>query len=163
MSPVQQTRLTPRTIVIMAVSAVIIAGGLLVFVLVSLPRLTSSGEVQVQLGSDTFDVGFASVQAAAIAADGPVLYSDVAGGQRDIYLQHLGDDDISGWVAFDARRPGSGRECTVRWDGQAHTFTDPCTDETYPADGTGLTPVLVEVRGEDGAERLVIDLNEQPA
>ena len=160
MSPVQQTRLSPRTIVIMAISAVIIAAGLLVFVLVSLPRLTSSGEVEVQLGSELFDAGYATVQAAAIDGGGPILYSDVSGGQRDIYLQHLGDDPLSGWVAFDARRAGTARECTVQWDPADEQFDDPCDGSTVPADGAGLTAVFVEVRGETGEERIVIDLNE---
>lgn len=164
MSPVQQTRLSPRTVVIMAISAVIIAGGLLLFVLVSLPQLRSTGQVEVKLGSDTFDAGYATVQADAIAANGPILYPDPAGGQRDIFVQHLGDDPVTGWFAFDARRPGTGRECNIVWDANTTTFVDPCGGPTIPADGTGMQAFAVEVRPgeEDGTERIVVDLNAEP-
>lgn len=144
----------------MAISAVIVAGGLLLFVLVSLPRITSSGTVEVKLGTDTFDAGYATVQSEAIATGGPILYSDVAGGQRDLFLQHTGEDPYEGWIAFDARRPGTNRECTLQWDGTRSVFTDPCGGAEVPADGAGLSHFVVEVTGEPGSERVVIDINE---
>ena len=81
---------------------------LVVVFVVALPGLTEEGTVQVKLGADTFTVGQARPKAESIAADGPFLFSDVANGQRDIYVQHLGDDPLTGWSAFDARLPGAG-------------------------------------------------------
>ena len=52
---------------------------------------------------------------AEIAEGGPVLFSDVAGGSRDIILQHLGTDPDSGWLAFEARRAGQDRRCFFEW------------------------------------------------
>ena len=49
-----------------------------------------------------------------VARDGPILYADAAGGRRGIWLQHLGADPHRGWYAFDARRPGVSRECTLQ-------------------------------------------------
>ncbi len=90
-----------------------------------------------------------------ISENGPILWPDVASGSRDIWLQHLGDDNGRGWSAFDARLPGSPRECNVVWDGEEDRFVDPCDDTTYLADGTGLPQIPVYL---DGGE-LIIDIN----
>ena len=158
MSPVQQSRMTPRTVVIMAVSAVIVAVGVLAFVLLSVPRLTETSPVEVRLGSEPFDAGFATRQAEAIATEGPILYSDVAGGERDIYVQHVGEDPRSGWYAFDARRTGAGRACTLGWDAASRQFEDPCDGAAVDERGTGLTQFAVEGSGPEGDERVVVDL-----
>jgi hypothetical protein len=55
-------------------------------------RLARGGDVQVRLGSDTWNVGKASRLAPAIAEGGPMMFSDVAGGSRDLYVSHTGDD-----------------------------------------------------------------------
>lgn len=148
--------------VAMAVGGVLIAlvglGLLLAFVF-ALQRGTESGKVEVQLGSRTFDAGSAEQRAASIAREGPILLPDPASGQRDIYLQHLGDDAQDGWLAFDAREIDATRECTLRWDAARGLFEDPCDGSTVPADGEGLRhyPVVV-----DDAGKLVIDLNRAP-
>jgi hypothetical protein len=61
----------------------------------------------VKLGSETFADQDADDAAETVAEDGPILYADTAGGDRDIYVQHLGDDPEEGWIAFAARPPGS--------------------------------------------------------
>lgn len=105
------------------------------------------------------DVDFRSLRtdnmAAEIAENGPILWPDVGGGTRDIWLQHVGDDLDRGWTAFDARASGEPRECNVRWQTDSLDFTNPCTGETFPANGDGLPPIPVFV---EGAE-LIIDLN----
>ena len=157
MSPVAPRKeRNPRTMVL-AVAGVVLALVLLIVVFVfAVPSLSESGKVKVRLGSDTFDAGLAAKRADAIRRDGPILFSDVSSGQRDVFLQHLGDDDTAGWLAFDARRADQGRDCTLKWDAGANRFNDPCDDSTVAADGHGLTQYKVIVT--DGGA-VVIDLN----
>lgn len=119
-----------------------------VFVL-AVPSLTRSGKVEVRLGSNMFDAGSASKRASTIAEGGPLLFSDVASGNRDIWLQHLGTSDTEGWLAFDARRPGTSRDCTLDWDAVQNAFVDPCDGSVIPADGAGLTHYEVTVNEND--------------
>jgi len=83
-----------------------------------------------------------------------VLFSDVASGQRDIYLQHVGDDPAVGWLAFDARRPDADRTCTLVWEASRQLFTDPCGGEPVDELGNGLRHYAVTVNA-DG--NVVID------
>ena len=84
-----------------------------------------SGQVELRLGDRDFRDLDAVRISAEIAKRGPVLFSDVAGGSRDIILQHLGTDPESGWLAFEARRAGQDRRCFFQWqaggDGGAAT------------------------------------------
>jgi hypothetical protein len=153
--PVQPRRIrSPRSIALgiagLALGIVLV----IVLFVVAIPSLTEDNRIQVRLGDDVFAAGNAEQRAAAIAADGPILLGDVASGQRDVYVAHLGDDPATGWYVFDARRPGTGRDCTLRWD-PSGSFTDPCDGSTVPADGGDLPHYDVEV-GEDGT--LVVDL-----
>jgi hypothetical protein len=157
MSPVRESKArNPRSLVL-AVGGVAL-GLLLVALLfiVAIPSLTESGTVKVKLGTDTFGAGSAEDRAESIAANGPVIYPDVSGGTRDIYLQHLGDDPNQGWYAFETRRPGQGRDCPLNWNSDEVHFVDACDGTVVPADGTGLLSYPVVVN-EDG--NLVIDLN----
>jgi len=107
------------------------------------------------LGDETFDAN-ASALADQVARDGPILFPDLLGKGRDIYVQHLSADTKEGWRAFRAAGPGAGRTCTLRWDGSERVFHDPCDPSlTYPADGQGLEQYLASVQG---ANRLVVDL-----
>jgi hypothetical protein len=142
---------------VLAVAGVVIGIALiLVLFVVAIPSLTESGKVEVKIGDDTFAAGSVESRSRAIAEDGPLLFSDVSGGQRDIYLQHIGDDPATGWYAFDARRPGQSRDCSLTWEPAAGEFVDPCDGTVVPADGTGLLAYPVVVT-ED--EKLVIDFN----
>jgi hypothetical protein len=111
-----------------------------------------SGSADIDLGDDVFEAGRAAALAESIDAGGPLLFSDVGGGERDIYVNHVGRTPARGWVAFPARPPGSGRECFLRWDGGR--FEDSCSDATYPADGGALPHYRVVVT--DG--RVKVDL-----
>lgn len=124
--------------------------------------LANRGSVDVRLGDETF-AGYSAEEAAdRIADDGPILYPDAAGGDRDIILQHLGDSPESGWLAFAARPPGASRECTLQWESDEFRLLDEdgevrgaCSGSSFPADGAGLPQYPVTVR--DG--ELDVDLN----
>jgi len=135
--------------VLLGVTGVVIG----LVVLGGLAVLASRGDVKLQ-GDPVFDAGRTDSQAPAIARDGPILLGDVAGGDRDVYLQHLGTDEDRGWVAFDTRAPGAARNCAVRWVPDDQAFEDPCTGDRYPPSGEGLRQYPVSV--DDG--RLRVDL-----
>ena len=157
--PVQESRKRTSRSVVLAVAGVAV-GVVLVLLLfvVAIPSLTESGTVEVKLGSDTYDAGNASARAANIADGGPLLFSDVSSGKRDIFLQHIGTDVNAGWFAFDARRPGQARDCTLTWESTQASFRDPCDGTMIPADGTGLLSYPVEVTDKG---KVVIDLRGQ--
>jgi hypothetical protein len=98
-----------------------------------------------------FNAGSAEARAATIERDGvPLLFPDPAGGDRPIWLNHLGEDPEEGWVAFDAR---VGSDCLVEWDAGAEGFVD-CRGDRYPPDGEGLRQY--DVRVDEG--EVVVDL-----
>jgi hypothetical protein len=122
------------------------------------------GIVAIQLGTRSNrlvlgDADFGSISADSMAAEigenGPILWPDIASGNRDIWLQHMGDSPGEGWTAFDARLPSFGRECNVTWDVADRTFTDPCSNTTYPESGEGLPAIAVYV----DLRTLIIDIN----
>ena len=139
--------------VVIAVVAVVAGLGVGWLVL----QLASSGQADINLGEDEFNAGFTEVLADAIdEGDGqPLIFSDVSGGDRDIYVQHLGTDDDEGWTAFETRVPDR-EDCFAEWDAAAEQFVASCDAElTFPADGEGLTSYPTTVN-DDG--RLIIDL-----
>lgn len=87
----------------------------------------------------------------------PFLLPDASPSRsRDIYIQHLDDDEDEGWLAFSAFAPGqTDRACFLRWSAADEVFRDPCTDAEHPSDGEGLTHYPVRV-DDDG--RLHVDL-----
>ena len=126
----------------------------LVLLLVFVVRLADESGGNT-LGDDTFDVN-ASVLAAQIERDGPVLFPDLLGKGRDIYVQHLSADRKEGWLAFRATAGGTDRRCTLRWEAAEAQFRDPCDpSRTYPADGDGLEQYQASVVG---SNKLVVDL-----
>lgn len=150
--PVESRRRRPTAAVIAAVAVAGILTAVVLFAVVV--ALARGGRVEVRLGDDEFRAGDAGSQAESVARAGPLLFPDVAGGDRDIVLQHLGADPEEGWLAFDARPPGASRDCFARWDtGEGH-FVDTCDGAVYPADGEGLT--RYDVRVEDG--EVIVDL-----
>ena len=144
MSPVKQSR-SSRSLVLGVLGLTVGIVAVLALFVLAIPSLTEENKVAVQLGDDRFDAGPAADRADAIDRDGPILFSDVASGQRDIWLQHLGDDAEAGWLAFDARRPEVGRDCTLRWAPEQAAFVDPCGGGEVPADGAGLRHYPIEV------------------
>ncbi len=109
----------------------------LVLLLVFVVKLLSDSGAST-LGDETFDAN-ASVLAEQVARDGPILFPDLLGKGKDIYVQHLSEDRKEGWRAFRATAPGADRTCTLRWEAPARVFRDPCDPGgTYPEEGGGL-------------------------
>ncbi|MDW3220823.1 MAG: hypothetical protein R8F63_19645 [Acidimicrobiales bacterium] len=153
-------QINARSAILVGLTGVIIAlvlGGMVLWV------ARSSGDVQIQLGDAQFDAGFTTRQAEEIDARGPILYADAgSSGQRDLYVQHVGDDPDVGWLAFSARRVGDPRDCSVVWDPATATFsmvssTDRvCDDVTFDELGCGLVRYPVEVID----DKVIVFLNE---
>lgn len=145
----------------------IAAAGVLLILLVAygISVLDNRGNVEVKLGDETFAGLKADKMAAEIADRGPFLVADASpGGDRDIVLQHLGDDVDKGWVAIIARPPGVPRNCSIQWQQDAGLFrlldddrqvSDDCDGREYPADGGDLETFPVTVEGNE----LDIDIN----
>lgn len=139
--------------VLIAVVAVVAGLGMGWLVL----QLASSGQADVRVGDDEFNAGYTEGLARAIdEGDGqPLIFNDVSGGDRDIYVQHVGDTPNEGWSAFEARVPGT-EDCLAVWNVDDAVFHSTCDDTvTFPADGEGLTQYPVEVTAD---QRLVVDL-----
>jgi len=135
----------------------VLALGLAVALFVfAIPAITTKNQTVIRQGGADLSEGKASDRASDVAESGPILLPDQSGGQRDIFLQHLGPSSKDGWYAFDARRPGQPRQCTLRWNADAHHFDDPCGGRSVSADGDGLVHYKVTVT-KDGT--LWIDLN----
>jgi len=129
----------------------------------------SGSNVKVQLGDSDFNAGASHPISAEIADNGPLLYSDVGGGARDLILNHLGDDPDSGWYSFAARPAGQPRACFFEWNKTTGVFELSTTDEsttcsTATADATGVGdgvtqyPVAVD---NNGSVRVDINLLSQ--
>jgi len=105
------------------------------------------------LGDERFEDVRAAQVVENVADGGPVFYRDLTGGDRDIWITHIGDDPSTGFVVLSAVAPSG---CLVQWDATAADFYDICDDTIrYPADGAGLGEFPFELV--DG--KLVIDLN----
>ncbi len=124
--------------------------------------LASSGEVDVNLGSSVFQAGNIDRLSDDIDNAGPLFLGDLVGRDRDIYLQHVGDDPEEGWSAFAVRPLDSPRECFVEWEPDDRTFVDNCDQTTYPETGEGLPsyPVVIDA---DGNVSVDINAAERPS
>jgi hypothetical protein len=124
--------------------SLLVAGGLLVLtavlILVFVLRLSRTEGAKVKLASDVFRVGSARHFAPEIARHGPLLFQDplARGTGRNIYVQHLGADPSTGWIAVAAPR---GTSCDVSWSGRS--FVD-CHGDHGP-DGHALASYPVTV------------------
>lgn len=145
----------PRTIGFAVIS---LAAG--VALLLAIVWLAGSGDVQFKLGDDVFEVGDAERFAEAVEADrSPLLFSSLSR-NRPIFVQHVGDDPLTGWTAIDARSPSDPEGCRtgLEWRVDDAVFADTCAPaDTFPADGAGLLQYDIAV-DDDG--RLVVDLNQ---
>lgn len=115
--------------------------------------------VEFKLGDDIFEAGDPDNMAMVIERDGPILWPALVN-DRDIWLQHVGPGVDEGWYAFDARQPGTARECTLTWAADdtplRGTFTDPCdASATFDGIGRGLPSYDVTIDN----DLLFIDLN----
>ena len=114
-------------------------------------------QVQLSIGDEVFAPGNIDRLSEDIAREQtPLLLSDVSGGDRDIFLQHIGDEPTTGWFAFAVRPLDAPRDCFVNWERDQQLFSYNCDDRTFPANGEGLFqyPVLISETGQ-----ITIDLN----
>ncbi|MDE0161127.1 MAG: hypothetical protein OXL98_05260 [Acidimicrobiaceae bacterium] len=151
--PVSRSRPDLRTVVVVGLAGAAVALGLVLGVLL----LSRGGAgVEIRLGDRDFRNMETGRISAEIADRGPILFGDVADGELDIIVQHLGDDPESGWLAFEARRPGQSRDCFFQWQVEQAEFVNTCDpDDVVDAAGTGLRHFSVAVV--DGEVR--IDIN----
>jgi hypothetical protein len=122
-------------------------------------QAASRGDIDVKLGEDRFDAGQVENVAEAIEEEGglPLLYQDLAGGDRNLFVQHTEDSPRRGWVAFGAFDPDD-PSCAVTIDRAAKVLVNACdAGTTYPLDGRGLRYYPVQVEG----NRLLVDINER--
>ena len=131
----------------LAVVAAVVIG----FIAISFGTRTNT----LVLGSTDFGDINANRMAQSISDGGPILFSDIASGSRDIWLQHLGANPGEGWFAFATRLPGEERECAAQWMAADRTFVNPCNGTIYPESGDGLPQIPVFI----DEMTLVIDIN----
>lgn len=138
---------------------VTLVGVVVLFAAAGLVTLALGGRnsPDLPLGDQTFRGGRTDRLAAEIDDRGPIFYGDVSGRRdRDIILQHIGDDEESGWYAFLAAPPSKGRDCTWQWQDDEDLFRAKCDESlTAPADGEGLAQFPVTVAN----GRIDVDLN----
>ena len=145
-------RMTTRRAIVFGAASLVMGVGLVLLVI----WIAGSGDVDVRLGDDRFQDLDAESMAEQIDDGGPLLFADAANGDRDIIIQHVGNDVDSGWYAFDARIPGQPRDCFLRWEADTEQFVDSC-DDTLRIDATGGTLPHYPVTVTEGGE-LIVDL-----
>jgi hypothetical protein len=148
-------RVTARNAVVVGIAGVV--SGLVLMAFVVWATGQNSDGRQLRLGDSQFQDITADRMAARIANEGPVLFPDVSDNRtRDIYVQHLGADPKTGWLAFDARKPGAPRECYIEWQRDRKVFVDRCDGSEVGPDGAGLRqyPAVVNSNG-----KVVINFN----
>ena len=154
MSPVDQSRNH-----VGRAASVALVGIIVLFVALGLTTLAlkDRNSADLRIGDQTFQAGDAAKKAKLIEESGPILYADVSGRKdRDMILQHLGDDDAKGWYAFLAAPIDQARDCTWIWQPAEEQFRAKCDKTlTAPADGKGLPQFKVSVK--DG--RIDVNLN----
>lgn len=153
--PVGKTSAPPRQLVFLIV-ATILGVAAMVFLITRTTQLAQSGQVQLNIGDEIFAPGNVDRLADDLATTGPLLFTDPAGRDRDIMLQHLGAEENTGWFAFAVRPIDAPRDCQIVWESDQELFSYTCGDQTFPADGTGLFQYPVDI---DAEGDIAIDLN----
>ncbi len=141
-----------RAATVSLLAIVLVFGGLWLVTLV----LSDRNSPDLRIGDQTFTAGRTDAIAASIDEHGPLLLPDVSGRQdRNLILQHLGDDPEAGWTAFLANPPDKDQSCTWEWQRDEELFRAKCDpSRTAPADGAGLEQFEVTV-----GTTVEIDLN----
>jgi hypothetical protein len=96
--PVAQSRGHAGKALLVAGVGVVVALGLAFLV----AQAASRGDVNINLGDDRYNAGQVESIAEAIDDEGglPLLFQDLVGGGRNLYVQHLDANPRKGWVAF---------------------------------------------------------------
>lgn len=152
--PVGSTKAPPRQIVFLFL-ATILGFVAMYFLFTRTADLAQSGDVQISIGDEVFAPGNVDRLSEDLETD-PLLLSDVSGGDRDIWLQHVGDVPETGWFAFAVRPIDAPRDCFVNWEIEEQIFSYNCDDRTFPPGGEGLFqyPVNISPGGD-----ITIDIN----
>ena len=138
--PQLRRRRKPTTVFIASLIALAIAALMLWWTV----RLASRNPEIANLGPGVFRFE-AEDLADEIDDRGPFLLKDPLNRGRDLYVQHIGATPKSGWLAISVYAGDVDFDCVLQWREENEEFVDPCTDETYPADGEGLERYPVEV------------------
>ena len=151
--PVAQTRGHAGKALLIAASAVVI----LLVVTLLVAQAANRGDVELRIGDDRFDAGKVESMAGTIDdGDGiPILYPDLLGKGRSVFVQHTGADPEKGWVAFGACVPDDA-DCEIEIEQPERDRLVDCEGREQPLDGTDLRTYPTSV--EDG--RLLVDINE---
>lgn len=152
--PVGSTKAPPRQIIFLFV-ATVLGFVAMYFLFTRTADLAQSGDTQLSIGDEVFAPGNVDRLSEDLKTD-PLLLSDVSGGDRDIWLQHVGDVPETGWSAFAVRPIDAPRDCFVNWEIELQEFSYNCDDRIFPAGGEGLFQYPVNV-SPDGD--ITIDLN----
>lgn len=123
-----------RAVVVGSLLAAVVAAVLLFAVV----QFAADNPEKANLGSPVLRFQ-AERLAGEIAERGPVLFPDALNRDREVFVQHLGDDVEQGWLAVSAYAARPDPACVLRWEAAGRRFRDPCTGATFPADGAGLT------------------------
>ena len=149
--PVAKGGPPPLRQVLLVGLGVVMTVGTILFLVTSTGNLLGNGsQLQLEAGEPVFNLGKATERADDIAERGPQFLPDPSGGDRDLWVNHVGDDEVGGWYAFGARPLSAPRTCVAEWQAADGSFVDSCDGSVYPADGTGLPqfPVTVTTDGE---------------
>jgi hypothetical protein len=152
--PVAQSQGHAGKALAIAAVAIVLIAVVAVFVAVAVSR----DDVELNLGDERFNAGQTDRLSKEIDDGGglPFLYPDLVGRDRNLFVQHLGDEQDEGWVAFGAFDPDD-PSCAVLIDREAKVLVNACDESvTFPLSGKGLRQYPVSV--EDG--RIYVDVNE---
>ncbi len=149
--PVAPNRSNPGKQAIAVAAAGLVGVIAIIFLITRISQQAERGDVQLNLGDDKFFVGDAEDLAGKIDDEDvfggdPLLISGL-GNDRDVWVQHIGEDSQTGWLVFAVRPDDASRSCFVDWDRDSSTFIDTCDGTVYPEDGVGLRQYPVEVAG----------------
>jgi hypothetical protein len=129
----------------------------LLFLLTQTDRLFGGGSsVGISGGDPIFRPGNVEKLVPFIAENGPFAQLDPTGGDRDLWINHVGPAQDEGWFVFAARPLTSPRRCNTQWAPTDQSFVDDCDGTVYPSDGEGLPQYLVTV---DAQGDLIIRLD----
>lgn len=149
--PVAQGGPPPLRQMLMIGLGVVMTLGTILFIVTSTGNLLGNqSSLQIDAGEPVFNIGPAEDRAGDIARQGPQFLPDPTGGDREVWVNHVGDDEATGWHAFRVRPLASPRTCIAEWQATAAQFVDSCDGTVYPATGEGLpqVPVTVTTEGE---------------
>ena len=152
--PVAQSRGHAGKALLVAGVGVVVALGLAFLVAQAASRGTSTSSWEMT----RFNAGQVESITKSIDDGGglPLLFQDLVGRDRNLYVQHLEKSPRRGWVAFGAFDPDD-PSCAVVIDRKAKILVNECDPTvTYPLDGTGLRYYPTTIEG----NRLYVDINE---